>query len=494
MSRFRVVPVSIATLGLLVATLACGGSAPKTATPAPAPTQAAATAEPPTDVPLDTPAATDVALTPEESGATPVAAPTLDTSSFPKGVVIIDKSAYTDSSGYYNVVGQVLNNTDLAITNINLAVSVTDPSGKTLLTDSDNKPIDTDSVSPMLYNLAPGEVSPFNYYVRLDDNQKVGAFDVTVTSQDNTELERANVQVQNAALFTDTDGDLHYSGELVNMSDKPVKVDSLAAAALDQNGAVLVASSGTNVSEYLKPAGDSAGMDRTPFSVYMTGPVANIAKGQAYVDAKVTDPEDERDVTITIDNAYADASGSFHLVGTVINNGTDTLTANLVAGLYGADKVVLDAESTGLSLYLTPGVGVPFDMNSFSSLNFDPDRIKLVDTYTVQIDPYWTFPASSDIVTLKGSEPKKSPAGGGPAEYTGTVTNDSGKALSSETVVIAALDSQGNVVGVGTDGIYPDGDSIANGHTDPYTVDIYFSQEVDTSQLTLTVLVQGSVK
>lgn len=492
MSRLKIIPVSIATVGLVLATLACGGSAPKTATPAPVPTEAAV----PTDVPLDTPVAvaTDVALTPDVSDATPVAAPTLDTSSFPKGVVVIDKSAYTDSSGYYNVVGQVLNNTDSAITNVSLTVSVTDASGKTLLTDSDKKPIETDSFSPMLYNLAPGEASPFNYYVRLDDNQKVGAFDVKVASQDNTDLERASVQVQNAALFTDTDGDLHYSGELVNMSDKPVKVDSLAAAVLDQNGAVLVAASTSTVSEYLKPAGDSAGMDRTPFTVYMGGPVANIAKGQAYVDAKVTDPEDERDVTVTVDNAYADGSGGFHLVGTVTNNGTETLTANVVAGLYGADHIVLDAESTGTSLYLTPGVGVPFDLSSFSSLNFDPDRIKLVDTYTVQIDPYWTFPASSDIVTLKGSEPKLSPAGGGPAEYTGTVTNDSGKALSSETVVIAALDAQGKVVGVGIDGIFPDGDSIANGHTDPYTVDIYFSQDVDTSKLTLSVLVQGSVK
>jgi len=489
MSRFRIVPVSIAALAILSTTLACSIGSSK-ATPTPAPT---AVVEQPTDVPLptDVAVATDVPLTPESS-ATTVAGPTA-TINAPKGVVILDKSAYTDSSGYYNVVGQVLNNTDTPITNINLSVSVKDSSGNTLLTDSSDQPVDTETFSPSLYTLAPGEISPFNYYVNLNDKE-ASTFDVTVASQDTTEVERPKVQVENDALFTDTDGDLHYSGELVNLSDQPVKVDSLAGAVLDQAGAVLVTSSTSSVSEYLMPAGDSAGMDRTPFTVYMSGPVANVATTRAYVDAKVTDPEDDKQVTVTVSNAYADGSGGFHLVGTLLNNGTETLTANLVAGLYGADKKVMDAESTGAPLYLTPGVALPFNLDSFSSLNFDPDRIKLVDTYTVQIDPYWTFAVSTEPVTLKTSGDKQADQGDGRWTITGNIANSSGKALSSETVVVAAADAQGKVVGVGTGSVFPDGDSIAAGHTDPYSVDIYFAPDVDVTQLTFTTFVQGSVK
>jgi hypothetical protein len=489
MSRFRIVPVSIAALAILSTTLACSIGSSK-ATPTPAPT---AVVEQPTNValPTDVSVATDVPLT-LESPATELPSPTA-TIDAPKGVVIIDKSAYTDSSGYYNVVGQVLNNTDAPITNINLSVSVTDASGKSLLTDSSDQPVETETFSPSLYTLAPGEISPFNYYVNLNDKE-ASAFDVTVASQDTTEVERPKVQVENDALFTDTDGDLHYSGELVNLSDKPVKVSSLAGAVLDQAGTVLVTASTSSVSEYLMPAGDSTGMDRTPFTVYMSGPVSNVAQPRAYVDAEVIDPEDNHDITVTVSNTYTDGSGGFHLVGTLTNNGTDILTANLVAGLYGADKKVLDAESTGAPLYLTPGVAIPFDLDSFSSLNFDPDRIKQVDTYTVQIDPYWTFAASSEIVTLKTSGDKQTDGSDGHWTITGNVANASGKALSSETVLVAASDAQGKVIGVGADTVFPDGDSIAAGHTDPYSADIYFAPDVDVSQLTFTTIVQGAVK
>src|SRR5258708_4760374 len=157
MPRFRIFPVSMAALAILSTTLACSiGSSARTPTPAPQPTVELPSTIPPaaeTEVPTKIP----FPLDPLASEPPAVTA----TINAPKGVVILDKSAYTDGGGYYHVVGEVLNNTDAAITNVQLAVSIADASGKSVLKDSDNKEVDTIAFSPMLYPQPPRQISPF---------------------------------------------------------------------------------------------------------------------------------------------------------------------------------------------------------------------------------------------------------------------------------------------------------------------------------------------
>ncbi len=455
---------------LTLAALACGGGT--------SPTSAPATIAPVTAAPSIVPATPTIQMTP--SG-------TLD---------LLGSFGYKDSGGYYHVVGLIHNGTAQALNSIELTLELKGASGKTLLRDSNSQPAPSVKFSPAFDTLAPGENSPFDYYINTADvgEPAQNGFKVTITGQQAAQVARANVTVQNVQMVSDGSGSLYVTGEIVNQDSKPAQIASYAVAALDGNGGVVAASDSGALTRLLAPAGDSSGHDRTAFSFQLDSPGDTAKSPAVYLDAIQPDTFAPSNVTVQVTNTYTDDNKDYHIVGTMTNNDKTALTVRLVAGLYAKDGTPLDADTLDSAFDLASGQSVPFDFRSFSVVGSIADQAAKLDHYTVQVDPYWTFGSTNETVSLQTAGDKKTDNGSGQWDISGTVTNTSGKQLSNATVVVGVYDAQNKLVAIDSTDVSSKGSVIATNENDTYDATIYLDPLVDASSFTFKTYVQGIVK
>jgi hypothetical protein len=398
---------------------------------------------------------------------------------------------YQDEFGYYHVVGEVYNSTEQPVTDIELTIILKDASGGSLLVDDAGEAVDSVIFSPLLYTLAQGESSPFDYWLSVETGVPA-AYEVTVTGQQIGEVRRAAVEVQNAQMVASDFGSLYLTGELVNLSGAPAQINSLAGAALDGDDRVVAASGFAAHTHALAPAGDAGGNDRTPFRIRLDSP-GEVASGWAvYVDADQVDFT-PFPVEVEIVGGYFDPFDDFHLIGTVTNAGDEPAHISLVAGLYAGDGTVLDADTVSVPFELGPGESLPYDFQYFTLVSGSPEQATRVDRFTVQVDPYWTFAAGSEAVGLETAHDRAEDQGGGLWTFTGEVVNSSEQALYSAAVVVAVYDAEGNLVATNWASVYPSGNLIAPGDRHPFEVTLYLDPDVSTPGLTFRTFAQGYV-
>jgi len=462
---------------LSLAALACGGGAAATDTPQPTKAPAATRTPKPTE---------DVAPTdePQPTKADPVL--TGD------GVEIVNSLSYIDNYDYVHVVGLIRNNTADPVTNILLEVSITDANGDTILRDGE-APVDTADGYTALYTIAPDNETPFDFWTFVPDGMEASEYTVEIVSFDQGNIDRGELELQNAQMIADADGNLYFSGELVNLSNQPVLINSFAGAALDDNGNVLASDYTFAINRYLQAAGAAGDYDRTPFLVTLDGPADQATQWSAYWDADLADEQDLVGVDFGEITTFYDDFGNLHLIGTAINNSNDPLYISLVAGLYAADGTVLDAATASVPIYVLPGGEAPFQFQYFSSVNFNQDQADLVDSYTIRVDRYWSYAPTFDTVELESANEDVGDDGSGIVKATGEVTNSSTKDLSSIVVIVAIYDGN-TLVGMEWTSLYPTGEVYAPGDTATFEVSVYLDPALDTTNFEFTTYVQGYVK
>ena len=422
----------------------------------------------------------------------PVSQPTQTEQTAQTGLYIVGYSNYTDGFGDFHIVGEIKNGSMKSLTQMELTVEVKDASGLSLLKDSNNKGVASLTFSPSMDNLAPGESSPFDYWLSSDAG-KPDKYTVTVTGFNTSSVQRPKLKVTHTQMVSSGDGSFYITGEILNLDTKPVEVHNLAGAMLDSSGQVVSTSMSSDYSTYLEPAGDSAELDRTPFIVTMDDPGNSPTRWNTYLDAEIVDPIDEFDASVKIANNYQDENKSTHIVGTVTNNSSVVLSTLIVAGVYAADGTVLDAYSARTPVHIDPGETVPFDITSFSNVNGDSTQASRIDHFTVQIDSYSTFETAIESVLMQTTNDNVNKSGA-IWTVTGQVKNSSQKNLSSETVVVMVYDKSGALVAANWDDLFPTGDSFVDGDVASYTIDISFDPGADTSGYTFETLVKGDVK
>jgi hypothetical protein len=219
---------------------------------------------------------------------------------------ILNTTSYVDAFNDYNVVGELVNNTNQTLENITLSLSITDESGASLLKDDNDNPVDQLDIQPYIAVLSPGAYAPFGYYISADEVQPA-KFEVVVKdyeqshAPDLTEFDIANVQT---SFIGD---DVILTGEVVNLSSEQVDVETLAGAVLDDTDTVLAAGSTSTYTHYLYPAGDPAGRDRGPFIVKLFGPIQNVAKWKIYVRPVENTLTPKADMDVQLTGSYLDA-------------------------------------------------------------------------------------------------------------------------------------------------------------------------------------------
>jgi hypothetical protein len=352
-------------------------------------------------------------------------------------------NGYRDELGYLHVVGLVTNNTDRTVESIEVEVNVLDGDGNTLLAE-------INMIS--LYSLAPGETSPFTYWVSEDLSDAKG-YSATIVGQSASEIERAIIKVDGDKMEVDDNGDVHITGKLVNNTINPILIESLAAATFDENGQIITADSHSVIVRHLDPGEDG------PFRVSMTGPDVenlNIAEYNIYVDAQVADPVEIFDFTTSDTHQYyIDSYGTFHLVGEVTNNNEEFFTISLVAGIFDEKGNVVDAATTDIPTFsIAPGETLPYDFQYWGPINYKEGMIDTATNYYVQWDPYWTWSSTSEHVELS-TENDSNEVGDFQVTFTGDVVNDSGEEVEGATVIVTLYSIEsGALVAMGFGGIY----------------------------------------
>ena len=446
-----------AVVVLVLATLACGTT----------------TVTPPTSTPLPPPTATNPPVVQSDA------------------LTITSTNAFVDASGTYHVVGEVSNTGSTPLTSIELTLEIKDASGNSLLQDDSGNVAPNTTLSPMLFTLAPGEASPFEY--SYDTSKGTPAsYNVTVTGQQTGSANRAALKQENVSLVDDGSGWYYLTGELVNTSTQWAHINSLAGGVLDASGNLLSADLTSTYATELAPAGDADGLDRTPFEINFPNPGAS-TQWALYWDADTADNVTGYPMSISVTNSYFDENGSAHLVGWLTNNYTDALTSLVVAGLYAQDGTALDASYAFVPVTIKPDAKVPFSVSSFGSVDHIAAQAALVNSYSAQPDTWFTYPPSADSVDLSatGETVQKD---GSAWTFNGNVTNSSTKSLKSATVMVLVKDASGTLVAMEYTTIYPSGDAIAVGEKNSYSLTIYLDPKADTTGYTTTTIVVGEVK
>src|SRR5215212_5281487 len=98
-------------------------------------------------------------------------------------VEILNSTSYTDRYNDFYVVGELVNNTDQAIENVVLSLSITDEAGGSLLKDENDNPVDTIDINPYIGVFSPGISAPFSYYISPDEAQPAN-YEISVKSYD----------------------------------------------------------------------------------------------------------------------------------------------------------------------------------------------------------------------------------------------------------------------------------------------------------------------
>jgi hypothetical protein len=458
--------LGLAVVALLVAMLACSFGGASTATP--------------TTVPPPPPSPTTQAT------AIPATVP-----STTEGVDILSTNSFVDQYGYFDLVGEVANNTNTTISSVELEIQLVDASGNTLLKDENGNPIPSDQTYPFLDVIGPGESSPFVY--SFDTSQGVPAtYNVKVVSEQTISSDRASLATNNVQIVSDNSGTYYLSGELVNQGDQWAHINNLAGGVLnDANDVLSAGQTGTYASE-LAPTGDASSRDRTPFVVDFPDPGGNVSQWSMWWDAEVDSSAMDYPVAVNLTNGYFDDFGDFHVVGTLTNNSDQPLNTIAVAGLYGADGTVLDADYAFSPYPLPVGVAVPFDISYFGNVNYNQTQANLVDSYTVQVDEWNTYPPSYDNVNLSSTNETIEKDS---AQWTvnGTFVNSSTSNVDGATVLVAVYDAQNNLVATGRSYFTPNGNYFAPNDTGSYSVTVYFDPNADLSGYSTETTVVGDV-
>ena len=500
-------------LALTLAGLACNGgaAAPTKAPPTQAPAATQIVAKPSATPHSAEPTATEKAATPPTTAATEAAtaAPTVAATAAASSTAAATKAAlsgkldvhgiasYLDGLKYYHLDGLITNGTDQPVSNLQLSLTLTDKSGKTVLKDDSGKPTSTVTFQPILGEIGSGETTPFDYLLNTDGADISGWKAVVKldSSDPVSDFQRVQVNVTHNLLTVGSDGDIDITGEIVNTSDKPTQINNFAAALLDGSGNVAGAASFQNVARLLGPAGDASGSDRSPFVIHIYGPISAQYTPSFYIDGvpgKQSDIDASAAVHLKLETSYIDSFNNVHVVATVSNSGTDTMTVRVMAGLYAGDGTVLDGSSADGPIDLGPGVAAPVHLYYFSNLNGNTELIGKIISTSVQIDPFWTYPVTNAVVTLHATK-VTSTTDGSSLTIKGDVINTSTLTLIDATVVVILRDADGKLVAADKAFTENSGD-IAPKSTQTWSVTVDLPPDVDASTLKLETIVQGAVK
>ncbi|MEK9164264.1 MAG: FxLYD domain-containing protein [Chloroflexota bacterium] len=448
--------LSISIAGLALVALACtcslGGLTPDT------PVQ-----------PAPLPAATDVSI--------PTKPPILGNGD----LQVVNTAAVANDYGGWRLMGEVSNDTSADVNGVSLKIEWFDSAGTSL---------GSDTGYVLTTNIGTGETAPFAYTI-YDSDVALASFTASIAEFTSTQdVQRAVLDVAAPTFFVDSFGTFHCVGEITNNTGSPVDIDGLAAAVHDASGSLFSAASYWAVMRHLEPG------QKTPFRISpegLTGAVASDYTCAVFVDAQTTESTPDNGVAFKDTNGdgdagndiyyYIDGYGSTHLVGEIVNGGSDTMNVQMIGGLYDASGNTVDADYASPAVALAPGEALPYDFTTFLSPDVKPD----VSTFTAYVDPYWTYAAYSQTVPLRVDN-LSSQNDNGTFTVTADVVNDQTFNLDYAYAIGTVTDATGKVVGYN----YTPTSALTSGAKETVNFTIYADPSLDPATLQVNMIARAS--
>jgi hypothetical protein len=465
----RRVGILFCILALLISSVACFGI-----------TQA--TVSPPTQLPTNSPAPTDTLITVIPTTVV-VASPTVEpTAEEPLSgqVNITEINGFKDEADHWYFYGLVKNDSNRNINDIQIEVKLLDSAGLQVYSYK---------VNSILYNLTPGEISPFSDFT-IDSFPNGKTMQATVVGYNSTDVfDRANLEFRGITLWVDEYNDIYLAGEIINGNASPVGIQAIAGTLADHTGKLVTAAYAYPFMDYLEP--NSSG----PFSMMFDAPpgqAEDLTQFTLYSDGLIVIPSPTYDISISNKHfAYQDIQGDMHLIGSATNNTSQPMSIYLVAGAYGIDGNCIDASSVYVPYFplsLNPGETLPYDFTLWGALDFEPDAYNAVIQYKVFINWKYTSAAPSEAIELSTKADTNS-FEDGVGYFNGTVVNNSGQDLTTVIVTIAIYDKTSGDLIATNYSFVPE--AIPNNGTGSYEVYMYPPANIELNNVNIVITAIG---
>ncbi len=313
--------------------------------------------------------------------------------------------------------------------------------------------------------------------------------EVDVVSKDPVEINRAPLEVENTRAVFDEDGTIYLTGELVNSTDHPVRLDNLAGAVFEAGGHILSAAYADVFLTYYAP------QERGPFRVSLHVPLA-LAEAmedfRLYPDAQRVAEQPLWEILFTETHAFTDVQGVTHLVGEITNVDPGSpmggLQPRLIGAFYAADDTVLDAAYLDFPFPLDREVAAPYDLDGWEVLNHLPATVDQIADSSVQPDPGQTQGAAVPLVPLTFTLDSVT-YDQGQATVVGSVRNDTDQAIAAVQVLIGLRDEEEQCVAAGT---FTSSQSLAPGDRVEVTLTLALDESIHPDILTAFAVARGT--
>jgi len=307
-----------------------------------APTQAVAQQQAPTEAPP-----------PAQAPTTPAqpTAPSAEAASAP-GLQVISHTSFDDGD-YRYIVGVLQNNTDVAVSNVEINISLLDNAGEA---------IDTTTVTPPVEVIPPTGRAPFS--TSSDQWGEVASYEIELSGTE-SEMPAEKLQITSSTSYDDGDW-LYLIGNVKNVSDTAISWVGVSVALFDANDQVLNVSYNFTMLDIIPPG------ESTPFSINLTNNWQGTARYELFVNGS-EDVLPEPVVELASSNSYQDESGWCYTEGEVKNIGSEPLDfITVVVGFYDASNNLVGTGWTFAdSDSLAPGAIAPFSVSTYRCPDFD---------------------------------------------------------------------------------------------------------------------------
>ncbi len=402
------------------------------------------------------------------------ASPTPEPTATPADVVVTEAVLFRDASDTYHVGGRVTNFTDEVVGSVEIAATLLDEGGNLLSETTNYLPVDL---------LAPGGSAYFDlpFYDEIEGAAD-GVASVVAYEVEEMDSSPPSIDLQGVSLrFVPDEGLLYLTGEIVNDNPIAAHIAGITAGALQ--GERLVGVGQADIFPQLLLPNESG-----PFLLSVAGEGIEGARVDLLISATPTEADEAFSFTFA-DDAYFYASviGSYHLVGSVTNDGDVPVSLSLLAALYDAQGKVLDVSRANVPYDpIAPGDSATFDFQFWDLLNFVEGVGEKVSSYSIQVDRGWTWTTDYQMLPLDSvietvSRDKDS------IEVTGSVTNHGSTDVDNVLVIVDVYDEGGNLVGTAT--AYEEG--LAVGKSCDFDLLVWLDPQLEDASLTPKVIARG---
>jgi hypothetical protein len=405
-------------------------------------------------------------------------------------ISVTDLNLFEDHYGGQHIVGEVHNESGSPLQSILLEIHVSDTHGHSILKNAKGAVIRHDLFQPFLKILFPGDSSGFEYTVPAI-NGTVAQYEVKVSSAKAIVSQKANVQIEHAAIRKSLYGTSFIVGELINYENFPVKIQGLDAAVIGQRGELLNANKANSQLFYLSAANDVNHMDRGAFAIPLRGSFDENSQWRTYLTAVLTESLKPASVSLSQTNQYADALGNFHLVGYLKNTGNLRSSILMLASLYGKDGTVLDSVYCSIPYDIGSGENFPFDLSYWNMMNDNPTLQSDFGHATLLVDPSQVIASDLSFTEVTPQKIGNTIMDRGIWKFSGSVQNPSNRPLKQIVVIISITDSTDNLIASNFQVVSNFEQPIAPQEIEPFEIQINLDPNLDVSSLTFQIRAVG---